>query len=260
MFLKILFIADIIGEPGRDIVKKTIPELKQEYGIEFIIANGENLAGGKGITKSVAEELFSAGVNAFTLGNHTWERKEIDGIINDERVMRPANYPQNVPGKGFNIFTVSGNIKIAVVSLMGRVYMPLSDCPFHAAESIISQIKSQANIIFVDFHAEITSEKQAMGWHLDSKVSAMLGTHTHVQTADERILPGGTAYITDCGMCGVQDSVIGVDKEIIIKRYLTGIPYRFNVPSGKSIFNGCVIEIDTVTGKSNSITRVFKVG
>jgi hypothetical protein len=256
--MKILFISDIVGEPGRTAVKRIIPEMITANKAEFIIANGENAAGGKGITKAIAEELFGYGVNAITLGNHTWERKEIESIIDDPRVLRPANFAPGVPGKGWNLFNVAGGtIKICVINIIGRVYMRQADCPFRAMDAILASVKPHTNNIIVDFHTEITSEKQAMGWYLNTKVSAVIGTHTHVQTADERILPGdSTAYITDAGMCGARDGVIGVDKEIIIKRYLTGLPLKFSIATGPAIFNGCVIDIDTGTGKAISIERI----
>lgn len=257
--MKVLFIGDIVGEPGRLAVKETLRELTRNTQFDFIIANGENTSGGKGLTKDVAEELFSLGVNVITLGNHTWGRKEIEQIIDDPRILRPVNFPPGVPGKGWNIYSVSGdNTKIAVINLMGRVYMPLLDCPFRSADSVLKEITLQTENIIVDFHAEITSEKQAMGWYLNGKVSAVMGTHTHVQTADERILSDGTAYLSDCGMCGSEDGVIGMDREIILKRYLTSMPYRFIVAKGNLIFNGCRIDIDKTTGKATIIESIYK--
>jgi len=254
--MKIIFISDIVGEPGRDVLKHVLSDLVKNIKFDFIIANAENAAGGKGITKSVADEIFSTGVNVITLGNHTWERKEIEQIIDDPRILRPANYPEGDPGKGWNIYTISDNIKIAVINLMGRVYMPLLDCPFRTADKIIKSLNYETKNIFVDFHAEITSEKQAMGWYLDGRVSAVVGTHTHVQTNDAKVLDNGTAYLTDCGMCGSADGIIGMDREIIIKKYLTSIPYKFNIAKGDMIFNACIIDIDNISGKSLSIEPI----
>jgi len=255
--MKILFIGDIIGEPGRKTVKELLPQIIQENQIEFTIANGENLAGGKGITDTVAQEIFDSGVEAITLGNHTWERKEVEKIINDNRIIRPANFPSGVPGKGWGIFSINNEVKICVINLIGRVYMQLADCPFRTVDGILEIINKITNKIIVDFHSEITSEKQAMGWYLNTKVSAVIGTHTHVQTADERILPPGkTAYISDCGMVGPCNGVIGMDREIIIKKYLTGLPIKFNVAKGQCIFNACIIDIDKTTGNAIKITRI----
>lgn len=256
--MKILFVGDIVGEPGRETIKKIIPEIVTESGAEFVIANAENAAGGKGITQKVVEEIFQSGVNVITLGNHAWARKEIEDIINDIKILRPANYPPGVPGQGWNIYQVCKEHKIAVMNLMGRVYMPILDCPFRTADIIIEKITPVTRNIIIDFHAEITSEKQAMGWYVDGKVSAIIGTHTHIQTNDERILPNGTAYITDCGMVGPQDGVIGMDREIILKKYLTGMPYKFTVAKGSIIFNACIIDIDTETGHARKIETLRK--
>jgi hypothetical protein len=256
--MKILFIGDIVGRPGRETVKKLLPVIKQRENIDFIIANGENSAGGAGLNATVAGELFSYGVNVLTLGNHTWKRKEVSEIIDNENVLRPANYPPNVPGKGYKIYDCKG-IKLAVVNLMGRVYMTNIDCPFRAADVIIEKLREEkVKLIIVDIHAEITSEKVSLGWYLDGKISALLGTHTHVQTADERILPQGTAYITDTGMTGSRDSVIGIKKEIIIKKYLTQLPFNFEVAEGDLCIAGVVVDIDEDTGRARSIKRVFE--
>jgi len=253
--MKVLFISDIIGQPGRDILNSKLPELKALEKPDFVIANAENSAGGKGVTSSIVSELLRNGVDAVTLGNHTFDRKEAEGTLDNERVLRPANYPPNVPGAGWGIFTTSNGEKIAVINLMGRVYMPLTDCPFRAANLAIEKIGAESKIIVVDFHAEVTSEKQAMGWYLDGKVSAVLGTHTHVPTADEKILPQGTAYISDSGLTGPAEGVIGMEKELVLKKFLTGIPQHFDVAKGKSIMQGCVVEIDGTTGKAKSIKR-----
>ncbi len=255
--VKILFIADIIGNPGREAVKRTLAELKKKENIEFTVANAENAAGGFGLTKDIAEEIINAGVEVLTLGNHAWDRKEIKDIIDDPRILRPANYPPFTPGKGYNLYFSNQKTEIAVVNLMGRVYMPDLDCPFRCMDTLIPQIKKETNLIIVDFHAEITSEKQALGWYLDGKVSAVIGTHTHVQTADERILPEGTAYLTDCGMTGPRDSVIGIKKEIILKKYLTQIPLRFEVADKDLIFSAVIIDLDEKSGRALNIKRLM---
>ncbi len=254
--MKILFIADIIGEPGRKTVDRILNEVKKNENIELTIANAENAAGGFGLTKNIAEEIFASGIEILTLGNHVWDRKEIKEIIDDPRIVRPANYPPFTPGRGYNFHSAENGIKIAAVNLMGRVYMSNLDCPFRTMDTLLPEIKKETNIIIVDFHAEITSEKQALGWYLDGKVSAVIGTHTHVQTADERVLPEGTAYITDCGMTGPRDSVIGIKKEIILKKYLTQIPIRFEVAKKDLIFSGVTIEIDEKSGKALNIKRL----
>ena len=255
--MRILFLADIIGEPGRDIVRKHLPALMEREHPDVVIANAENAAGGKGITAPLAREFFAMGVNALTLGNHTFDRKkEIVDIIEDERVARPANYPPGVAGAGIRVIEAENGKKIAVISLMGRVYLPAIDCPFRTAMALVEQYRDKVNAIFVDFHAEITSEKQALGWYLDGRVSAVVGTHTHVQTADEKILPQGTAYLTDAGMCGPTDSVIGMDKEVVLTKYLTGIPQHFVMGKGSCIMQGCIVETDDTTGHATAIRRV----
>jgi metallophosphoesterase (TIGR00282 family) len=253
--MKILFIADIVGEPGRASIAKNLPGLFDRENPDLIIANAENAAGGKGLTSPVARELFGLGVDVITMGNHTFDRKEIESAIDDPKVLRPANYPPGVPGKGWNIYNTKSGQKVAVINIMGRVYMPVIDDPFRAAAEIIEKVRAETKIIFVDFHAEITSEKLTMGWFLDGRVSACIGTHTHIPTADERILPGGTAYLSDAGMTGPSDGVIGMDREIILKKYLTGIPQHFSVAKGDSLMQGCVIEINDSDGKAKSIKR-----
>jgi metallophosphoesterase (TIGR00282 family) len=253
--MKIFFIGDIVGKPGRKAVGLVAPSLKERENIEFVIANGENSAGGFGITPSVAEEIFSFGVDSITLGNHTWDRKEVKDILGDPRIIRPANYPPDVPGHGYQIFTTPTGVKLAVVCVMGRVYMQNLDCPFRVLDSIINEIHKETNKIVVDVHAEITSEKQSIGWFLDGKVSAVVGTHTHVMTADERILPLGTAYITDCGITGSLDSVIGVKKELVLKKFILQVPVKFEVAEENVVLQGVIIDIDESTGKAKSIKR-----
>jgi len=256
--VRILFIADIIGKPGRQVVENLLPKIIGEENIQFVIANCENAAGGFGLTPKISREMFSVGVDVITMGNHIWARREISEIIEELNILRPANFPPGVPGKGWTIIQANNEVKVGVINLMGRVHMSTLECPFRTADGIIEEISKQTKIIIVDMHAEITSEKVAMGWYLDGKVSAVIGTHTHVPTADERILPQGTAYITDVGMTGPLDSIIGIKKEIILKKYLTQMPLRFEVAIGDLVFAGAVVEIDEKTGKARSIGRIAK--
>ncbi|ATW24232.1 TIGR00282 family metallophosphoesterase [Candidatus Formimonas warabiya] len=251
--MRILFIGDIVGKPGRDILRQQLRNIQDKFSIDFTIANGENAAGGAGINKRIFDEISNYGVDVITMGNHVWDKKEIfDFIENEPRILRPANYPKGTPGKGWNIFSFPNQLKIAVINLSGRVFLPALDCPFQNIDLILSQIKGQTTHIIVDFHAEATSEKQAMGWYLDGRVSAVLGTHTHVQTADARILNRGTAYITDVGMTGPRDSVLGVDKELVIKKFTTSLPVRFEVAGGDIQLNAVIIEINH-KGQAGSI-------
>ncbi|BAF59485.1 MAG: TIGR00282 family metallophosphoesterase [Pelotomaculum sp.] len=255
--MRLLMIGDVVGRSGRRAVKANLSCLKKEFGLDLVIANGENAAGGKGITRDVAQELFSAGVDVLTMGNHVWSKKEaIDYINRETRILRPANYPSGTPGIGSNIFETSRKIKVGVVNLAGRVFLQAIDCPFRKADEIVNRLKEKVRIIVVDFHAEATSEKVAMGWHLAGKVSAVAGTHTHVQTADERILPGGTAYITDLGMTGPRNSVIGVKTEIVLEKFITQLPQHFEVATGPYQFNAAVIDINDETGEALSIERI----
>ena len=256
--MKLLFIGDIVGRPGRETVKKAIPAILKANDIKFVIMNGENAAGGAGITPAVSDELSEMGADAITLGNHAWKRKEVFQIIDREDIVRPANYPPDVPGKGYTIIN-KDSVRVAVVNLMGRVYMSGLDCPFRTADSVIEEIKrAGVKNIFLDFHAEITSEKITMGWYLDGKVTAVIGTHTHVQTADERVLPQGTAYVTDAGMTGARDSVIGVKKEIVIKKYLTQMPMKFEVAENDPVISAVVIDFNENRGRANGIKRIFE--
>ncbi|NLI12671.1 TIGR00282 family metallophosphoesterase [Pelotomaculum propionicicum] len=256
--MRLLAIGDIVGRSGRRAVKVNLGGLRRELGLDLVIANGENAAGGKGITKEVAQELFASGIDVLTMGNHVWNKKEsFEYISRETRIVRPANYPPGVPGSGSGIYVTPGKVKVGVINLAGRVFLPAIDCPFRKADEIIARIKEKAQVVIVDFHAEATSEKVAMGWYLDGRVTAVVGTHTHVQTADERVLPGGTAYITDLGMTGPIDSVIGVKKEIIIDKFLTQIPQYFEVATGPFQFNGAVIEINEDTGEAVSIERII---
>lgn len=257
--MRILFIGDIVGQAGRAAVGKFVPALRDEFAADFVIANAENAAGGLGITKETARELFSAGVQCITMGNHTWSKREaIDFIAQEPRIIRPANYPPGTPGAGWGIFPV-GDAKLAVMNLLGRIFMEPIDSPFLAADAALAAIREETPCVLVDFHAEATSEKQAMAWHLDSRVSAVLGTHTHVQTADERILPGGGAAITDVGMTGPLDSILGMRREAVLERMVTLIPARFDIAPGPRVtLSAVLMEIDNPTGRATSIERILR--
>ncbi|MBE6182827.1 TIGR00282 family metallophosphoesterase [Heyndrickxia ginsengihumi] len=256
--MKILFVGDVVGSPGREMVKEYLPKLKLKYRPQLTIVNGENAAAGRGITQKIYREFLDAGANAITLGNHTWDNKEIFDFIDDAKYMiRPANFPDGTPGKGLIFLKIEG-FEIAIINLQGRTFMNAIDDPFKKAEELVKKAKSKTNIIFVDFHAETTSEKQAMGWYLDGKISALVGTHTHVQTADCRILPNGTAYMTDVGMTGPYDAILGMEKDAVIKKFLTSLPVRFEVPkSGRKILSACIIDIHNKTGKATSIQNIL---
>ncbi|WP_027363760.1 TIGR00282 family metallophosphoesterase [Desulfotruncus alcoholivorax] len=255
--MRLLMIGDIVGRPGRRAVKENLPGLVQEQKIDFVIANGENAAGGNGITREITRELFTYGIDVITMGNHVWNKREVINFIeNESRLIRPANYPPGTPGKGYGIYNTKNNVKIGVFNLSGRIFMPDLDCPFRSAATILPLLKEECKIILLDFHAEATSEKIALAYYLDNDISAFCGTHTHVQTADERILPGGTAYITDVGMTGPYESVIGVKKELVIEKFLTQMPKRFEVAAGTYQFNAVRIDIDEQTGNALSITRI----
>lgn len=255
--MKILFIGDIVGKPGREAVKVLLAELKSEFGLDIIVANAENSAGGLGLTPKTVNELFSYGVDILTTGDHIWDRKEILEIIEHPQLLRPLNLAVNCPGKGFCLLK-KRDIEICVVNLLGRVFMDPVDCPFQKIKDLLSELKKKADIIIVDFHAEATSEKKAMGYFLDGEVSAVLGTHTHVQTADEKILEKGTAYITDVGMTGSFDSVIGQEKIKIITKFLTGMPVGFRVAERDIRLDAVIIDIDLTTRRANSIERISR--
>lgn len=255
--MRLLMIGDVVGRRGRKAVQINVSDLKRVYALDMVIANGENAAGGNGITRETAQELFAAGVDVLTMGNHVWNKREaLDYIGQERRIVRPANYPPGAPGVGVNIYKTEAKVNVAVINLAGRAFMQLADCPFRKADELIQHINGRAKVIVVDFHAEATSEKMALGWYLAGRVSAVCGTHTHVQTADERILPGGTAYLTDLGMSGPYDSIIGSNKEIIIQRFITQLPAKMEIASGLFQFNGALIEIDETTGEAISIERV----
>ena len=255
--MKLLFIGDITGHPGRTAVKTLLPDLRRRHGLHLVIANGENAAGGSGITPKTAEEIFSAGVDIITSGDHLWDQKEVMELLqNEKRFVRPTNYPPGTPGQGSVVVSREGLPPVAILNLQGRTFMPPLESPFLAALVEVERLRQQAKIIFVDFHAEATSEKIALARMLDGQVSAVVGTHTHVQTADEQIFPGGTAYLTDAGFTGPHESVLGREIEPIIKRFLTNMPQRFEVAKGRVLLQGTVIEIDEASGKAVRIQRV----
>jgi len=257
--MKILFIGDIVGSPGRAAVKEILPRIQKEYALDFVVANAENAAGGSGITAKVAEELFSYGIDTLTSGDHIWKKREIFEIINQEsRILRPLNFPAGVPGAGYALFKTRGGEKVGVINTQGRVFMEALECPFRTTRQAQEILAKETKVIIVDIHAEATSEKVALGWYLDGRVSAVLGTHTHIQTADEKILPGGTAYITDVGMTGPQDSVIGRRVEDVLERFLSAVPVRFEVAQENIQLQGAVVDIEERTGQARSIVRIQK--
>jgi len=256
--MKILLIGDVVGRPGRDCVRDLLPRIIENYQIDLTIANGENLAAGTGFNEKTANELFSFGVDVLTMGNHVWDKREaLDYIEKDKRIIRPINYPPGTPGAGYLMLSVDG-VDVAVANASGRVFMPALDCPFRALRDTVSLLRQLTSVIILDFHAEATSEKIAMGRFLDGHVSAVIGTHTHVQTADERILTQGTAYITDAGMTGPYESILGVEPEIVLNKFITQLPARFEVvKKGPVQFNAVAVEVDTASGKALHIERIF---
>ena len=255
--MRILFIGDIVGKAGRQAIDGVLQKVIADHKIDFTIANGENAAGGMGITPAIAIEMLDQGVDVLTSGNHIWAKKEILPFLDEElRILRPANYPPRVPGRGSGIFHSPNGQKVGVLNLEGRVFMKHLDCPFRVGEKEVELLRKETNVILVDFHAEATSEKMAMGWFLNGRVSAILGTHTHVQTSDEKILDEGTAYITDVGMTGPLASVIGIRKQVALDRLLTQIPWKFDVATEEIELQGVAIDVDSETGKSKSIQRI----
>ena len=254
---RLLFIGDIVGKPGRELVRRGLRALVAHHDIHLVIANVENAAAGFGVTPEIAEDLMSYGVQVMTGGNHTWDKKEIIPYFAEQpRLLRPANLPVGTPGRGVYLARATNGVPVAVVNLMGRVFMTAIDDPFRVVLDEIDAVRSEARLVFVDFHAEATSEKVAMGWHLDGRATAVVGTHTHVQTADERVLPKGTAYITDVGMTGPHDSVIGVERTAIIQRFLTALPQRFETATENPRLSGVMVTADEVTQRAVSIERV----
>ncbi len=258
--MNILCIGDIVGKPGRAALEGLLPDLKKEFAVDFVIVNAENAAGGAGLSSRMAKHFFSIGCDVLTLGDHVWDQKELEPYLQEaEYLIRPANFPEGVPGRGWCIKETASGKKVGVVNLLGRVFMRYNvSCPFRELKKIVEEIKKQTNIIVVDMHAEATSEKVAIGHYIDGEVSALFGTHTHIQTADEKILAKGTAYITDLGMSGPYDSVIGQGKENIIQRFLTSMPIKFSVAKDDVKLHGVVVDIDEKTGKTNRIVRVQK--
>ncbi len=255
--VKLLFIGDIVGQPGRRAVRELVPQLRQQHALSLVVANGENSAGGSGITMKTAEEVFGAGVDIITCGDHLWDQKEVIGLLESERrFVRPLNYPPGTPGQGSTLFHAAGLPPVAVLNLQGRTFMPVLENPFHAALAEVERLRQATKLIFVDFHAEATSEKIALGRLLDGRVSAVIGTHTHVQTADEQIFPGGTAFLTDAGFTGPHESVLGREITPIIRRFMTNMPQKFEVAKERVLLQGAVVEIDEQTGRARSIQRV----
>ena len=255
--MKILLVGDVIGRPGRQAFSRYTRQLKKEHGIDMVIVNGENSAGGKGVSETSLGELYGGGADVVTTGNHIWDNREVFNIIDREPyLVRPANYPEGAPGKGWCLYPFKAK-NIAVVNMSGRSFMPEMDCPFQKIEDILAEIGEQADIIILDFHAETTSEKMAMGFYLDGRVQIVVGTHTHIQTSDERILPNGTAYITDLGMTGPWNSILGVDKDIIIKRFTSCMPVRHEIAKGPCVYCGLLVEIDDKTNAPVTVESIM---
>lgn len=254
--MNLLFIGDIFASAGRHVVAERLVGIINTESIDFVVANGENAAGGFGITPHIADELLELGVDCITSGNHIWDKREIyDYLDRQPLLLRPANYAEELPGKGVAVVKARNGVQVAVINLQGRTYMPATDCPFRKADRILAELPAAVKVRFVDFHAEVTSEKMAMGWHLDGRVSGMIGTHTHVPTADERVLPGGTAYQTDSGMTGPYDSVIGVEREPILRKFMTATPVKMEAARGRVELRGAILDIDEQTGRARSIRR-----
>lgn len=255
--MKILFLGDIVGQPGRRAVKELVPKLREKFGISVVVANGENSAGGSGITPKTAEEIFAAGVEVITSGDHLWDQKEVVALLeNEPRFLRPLNYPPGTAGNGSRVFRLEGQPPFAVINVQGRVFMAALDDPFRALQIEVPRLRQETQIIFVDVHAEATSEKIALARMFDGQVSAVVGTHTHVQTADEQIFPGGTAFLCDAGFTGPHDSVLGREVEPVIRRFVSQTPQRFEVAKGRVLLQGAVIDIDETTGRARSIQRI----
>ena len=253
----LLFVADVIGSPGRDVLRALLPELKRRHDAHLVICNCENSAAGFGVTREVAKELFDAGCDVLTGGNHLWDKKEsMDYVAEEPRLVRPANLPPGTPGEGWRVFRAANGTSVGVVNLLGRVFMKEADCPFRTADAALAALKSQTRVVFFDVHAETTAEKVALGWHLDGRASAVVGTHTHVQTADDRVLPGGTAFIADAGMTGGFDSVIGMDRTAALRRFLTLLPERLQPAGGDPRLNAVVVSVDEATGRATRIQRL----
>jgi metallophosphoesterase (TIGR00282 family) len=256
--MKLLFIGDVMGEPGRRVLCEQLPRLRRAHGLELVIANAENVAGGAGVTRATAEALFAAGCDVLTNGNHAWDKPEaLDYIRTEPRLLRPHNFPDETPGSGWFVATTAAGHKVGILNLLGNVFMlPHLACPFRAADRALAAKPADVKMVLVDMHAETTSEKTAIGWHLDGRVSAVLGTHSHIPTADERILPGGTAYQTDVGMTGCYDSVIGLDIELALQRFVHKIPARFDCAEGPGTLCAALLELDEASGRCRQIERI----
>ncbi|WP_061215121.1 TIGR00282 family metallophosphoesterase [Syntrophomonas wolfei] len=255
--MNILVIGDIVGRPGRKAIRELLPQIQKDYKIVFTIANAENAAGGRGLSREVMKELLSHNIDVLTMGNHVWDNKEIFNFIDDEyRLIRPANYPPYCPGQGYHVYSAAFNQKITVINASGRVFLPSLDCPFRVVDEIVSELQEESDYIIIDFHAEATSEKLAFAHFFDGRVAAVLGTHTHVQTADEKVLPGGTAYITDLGMTGPVDSILGMQKEQVIEKIIFQRPVRLEVAKGACQLQAVVLNFDEASRKCISITRI----
>jgi metallophosphoesterase (TIGR00282 family) len=255
--VRLLFIADIVGQPGRRVVKELLPGLRERLAVDLVVANGENAAGGSGITPATAEEIFSGGVDIMTSGDHLWDQKEVTELLAHEpRFLRPLNYPPGTPGQGSAVVERPGQAPVGIINLQGRTFMPPLENPFLLALAEVERLRKRTRVIFLDFHAEATSEKVALARMLDGQISGLIGTHTHVQTADEQIFPGGTAFLCDAGFTGPHESVIGREIEPIIKRFLTSQPQKFEVAKGRVLLQGALIDIDETTGKARGIRRV----
>lgn len=255
--MKILFLGDVMGRPGREAMKRDLPGLRKKHGLDLVIANAENASGGLGLTAKTATELFSLGADLLSSGNHIWKHKEIYQYLRREpRLIRPGNYPEGAPGSGLIVYENGRGPAVALMNLLGRTYLDSVDCPFRKADELLEQVPDQVRVRVVDFHAEATSEKKALAYYLEGRVSAVLGTHTHVQTNDARVLPGGTAAVTDVGMCGVQESVLGMDKDIIVARFLDRLPKRFNLAKGNPVLQGALLDVDEATGKARGVELI----
>lgn len=258
--MRILFFGDIVGRPGRQALKELLPALRREHAADVVIANGENASGGVGLTAETLRELLGMGIDILTTGNHVWKHRDLYGPLDRQpRLLRPANYPAGAPGRGLGVYEVSDGHRLAVLNLCGVTYMDPLECPFRTAEALLARLDAEADapaVRLVDFHAEATSEKKALAWFLDGRVSAVIGTHTHVQTADAMLLPNGTAYLTDAGMCGVESSVLGMDHTVIVDRFLTRLPQRFRLAAGRGSLNGALLDVDRATGRARSIRVV----
>ena len=255
--MRIMLVGDVVGRAGRRAFRTITPRLRVEHGIDVVIVNGENSAGGKGYTRKALDELYAGGADVVTSGKHVWDKKDVFDFVDHEPfLVRPANYPVGTPGRGYCIFPFRA-VNVAVMNLSGRSFMPALDCPFQKVDEILAEIGGLADVVVLDFHAETTSEKLAMGYYLDGRADIVVGTHTHVQTADERILPGGTAYITDLGMVGAQDSILGVRKDIVIQKFRTGMPVRFEMAEGAAEYAAVIVDIDPSGGRTAQIERIL---